>query len=216
MKILIMTLGTRGDVQPFLPLGEELKRRGHDVIMFSTRHYRYLIEEAGLRANCSQVASHEYFDLNALSGGARNPRLWWPIWRGIWRLLVRQTQEMWRVGQEVAPDIIVYHPFCVPAPSLARDLGIQAVPVFLQPAFDVTGDYPNPLAGPRNYGRAVNRLSNAAILGAGKGFARLVLRAMHRDEGRKPARPYLDPLAGYGAGGLRLHAYSPSLVTPPV
>lgn len=31
MRVLIITLGTRGDVEPFIALGLELKARGHGV-----------------------------------------------------------------------------------------------------------------------------------------------------------------------------------------
>ena len=33
MKIAILTLGTRGDVQPYAVLGQALRQRGHEVIL---------------------------------------------------------------------------------------------------------------------------------------------------------------------------------------
>jgi sterol 3beta-glucosyltransferase len=33
MKIALLTLGTRGDVQPYAVLGQALKERGHDVTL---------------------------------------------------------------------------------------------------------------------------------------------------------------------------------------
>ena len=49
-RILIATHGTTGDLFPFLALGTELQRTGHDVRMVVDRSYRSLVEEHGLAA----------------------------------------------------------------------------------------------------------------------------------------------------------------------
>lgn len=43
MKIAILTLGTRGDVQPYAVLGRALKKRGHDVVLSTAKNFRSLI-----------------------------------------------------------------------------------------------------------------------------------------------------------------------------
>ena len=39
MKVLLVTLGTDGDVHPFIGLGLALRERGHDVILLANEHY---------------------------------------------------------------------------------------------------------------------------------------------------------------------------------
>jgi len=44
MNILICSLGSHGDVHPYLALGQELLQRGHAVTFATSSHYRELIE----------------------------------------------------------------------------------------------------------------------------------------------------------------------------
>ena len=48
-KIAMFTMGTRGDVQPYLFLSKELLRNGYDVTLGSHPCWRSLVEEAGIR-----------------------------------------------------------------------------------------------------------------------------------------------------------------------
>jgi sterol 3beta-glucosyltransferase len=49
MKIAILTLGTRGDVQPYAVLGRALKQRGHDVVLSTGKNFETLIKSYGLQ-----------------------------------------------------------------------------------------------------------------------------------------------------------------------
>ena len=49
MKILILTLGTRGDVQPYIALGMGLQRSGYDVTIATSARFTVMITERGLR-----------------------------------------------------------------------------------------------------------------------------------------------------------------------
>lgn len=48
MKIAILTLGTRGDVQPFAVLGRALKERGHEVTMATAKNFEALVLSYGI------------------------------------------------------------------------------------------------------------------------------------------------------------------------
>jgi len=39
MKIAILTLGTRGDVEPYAALGQALKKRGHEVTLSTAKKF---------------------------------------------------------------------------------------------------------------------------------------------------------------------------------
>jgi UDP:flavonoid glycosyltransferase YjiC (YdhE family) len=48
-RITVLAIGSRGDVQPYLPLGRRLRERGHDVSVLTSAGYAPLVREAGLR-----------------------------------------------------------------------------------------------------------------------------------------------------------------------
>ena len=48
MRLLVVSLGTRGDIQPFIALGLGLQRRGHQVIAASHREHEPLVASYGL------------------------------------------------------------------------------------------------------------------------------------------------------------------------
>ena len=47
-RILLTTMGSLGDLHPYLALGSELKRRGHSVVVATFRHYGPRVEAEGL------------------------------------------------------------------------------------------------------------------------------------------------------------------------
>ncbi len=47
MKIILTSIGTRGDIEPFLAIGEILKERGHHVICLFPEQFRNLAEDSG-------------------------------------------------------------------------------------------------------------------------------------------------------------------------
>ncbi|QCK15183.1 glycosyltransferase [Mangrovivirga cuniculi] len=49
MKILLTSLGTRGDIEPFLAIGELLLKRGHEVTCLFPEQFRQLVDGAGLK-----------------------------------------------------------------------------------------------------------------------------------------------------------------------
>ncbi|MDX2681872.1 glycosyltransferase [Streptomyces sp. NY05-11A] len=44
MRIVLLTIGSRGDVQPFVVLGVELKARGHEVVPAAGAEFRSLAD----------------------------------------------------------------------------------------------------------------------------------------------------------------------------
>ena len=50
MRGLISATGSYGDIYPFVAVGRELKRRGHDVRFFASSYFSFLVERSGLNA----------------------------------------------------------------------------------------------------------------------------------------------------------------------
>lgn len=62
MRILIMAVGSLGDILPFVALGVELQRRGHQIRMYGNGYFRRCCEDQGLHfCATSDAAEHEAF-----------------------------------------------------------------------------------------------------------------------------------------------------------
>ncbi len=48
MNIAILTLGTRGDIQPYAVLGQALQQRGHKVTLSTAKNFRELVLSYGI------------------------------------------------------------------------------------------------------------------------------------------------------------------------
>lgn len=60
MRVAILSAGTRGDVQPYLVLGEELRSRGHEVKMLCSVNLRAMVQRAGFSAEPIPFDSHAF------------------------------------------------------------------------------------------------------------------------------------------------------------
>jgi rhamnosyltransferase subunit B len=70
--VILIAIGSSGDVHPFVGLGRALLRRGHRVTVASNDHFRALIEHSGL-GFVSLGTAEEYH--NAIN----NPDIWHPL-----------------------------------------------------------------------------------------------------------------------------------------
>ncbi len=48
MRVTIVTIGSRGDVQPFIALGKGLQRAGHSIVIATHEEFRGFVTENGL------------------------------------------------------------------------------------------------------------------------------------------------------------------------
>ena len=141
MKLTILTYGSRGDVQPFLPLSHRLKEHGHSVKLAAPLRFKNLIEE-------------NVIDFVPLSGDPEDlsRRL-----NDAGHNFIRLTQELMNHAVEIGADVwrqteeacqeadLILHTFthAVGAHTLARERNIPDIHVQLFPMFTPTKDYPN-------------------------------------------------------------------------
>lgn len=159
VKVLILSHGTRGDVQPFVALAHALDRAGHDVTLGIPPSSKPLAEVFGIDVATLTEASDEL---------RQNPRfhnLATPSYRG-WEylthaarrsghLLASVLEEISALGK-LDPDLIVHNP-AVHGHQLAERLGIPAVAAYPLPALVPTRSFPNPMfpfTPPRSMNRA--------------------------------------------------------------
>src|SRR5438105_15348561 len=71
MRVTLLTSGTRGDVQPFIALGQELKKRGHEVRCTTHGDFEPLAQEAGIEFRPLPGSALELFKNPKVIAGLR-------------------------------------------------------------------------------------------------------------------------------------------------
>jgi UDP:flavonoid glycosyltransferase YjiC (YdhE family) len=131
MHAILLTVGTDGDIVPFVGLGSRLRARGHRVTLAANEHFRDVALEQGLEFH-SLVFDPEYRELLA------NPDIWHPTrsaFLGIqWgkKLLERQYELIAQLATE--PDsVLIANPGILSARIAHETLGRPLVSIVLQP-----------------------------------------------------------------------------------
>lgn len=215
LSIVIMTVGSRGDVQPFIPIGQRLAKR-HRVRIATHEVFRTLIEGAGLEFYPLAGDPTVLMDYMLRSGGRiLNPRrldrvlvdaprqraLIADILASTWRACTEPDRD--RPG--AAPfkaDLIIANPPSFGHIHCAEALGVPLHMVFTMP-WSPTTVYPHPFAGldPANKQPLQNYLSYGAVdLVMWAGIHDLV-NSFRRDALGLPPLSLVD-----GAGMLEDHA----------
>jgi sterol 3beta-glucosyltransferase len=212
MNITILTYGSRGDVQPFLPLSLGLMQHGHKVILAAPSRFKNLVEEHGISfyplAGDPEDLSRRLND--AGYNFIKQVRELMDHAVEIGAEMVRQTDDACRNA-----DLII-HTFAhtVGAHTLACEKNIPDIHIQTFPMFAPTGDYPN-ITMPNLGSRFLNRLTHTlsmqiTMLTSTLGFdqvrrrAGLPKRKLYHPFKDDPPRPRTPILC----------AWSPSILPP--
>jgi len=133
MKVLCVTIGSSGDVHPFVGIGIELARRGHDVTVVTNGHFQSLIESAGLKF--IELGKAEFY-----REGLKNPELWHRT-KGFKRVLewgvlpfVRPTYEIIARESAGVPTLVIGSSLAMGTRVAQEKLGLPTVTVHLAPS----------------------------------------------------------------------------------
>ncbi|MFC1813931.1 glycosyltransferase [Thermodesulfobacteriota bacterium] len=142
MKILIATIGTRGDVQPYVALGRALMESGHEITICTCAHFEPFIRENGLGY---AYVNNDFIDFMHSPEGKiilGNAGSFWktlatlvPMISKLGNLQERQMADVWAASKESAPDLILYHPKALGAPDFAEKLGVACMLAFWLPIY---------------------------------------------------------------------------------
>lgn len=141
MKVTILTYGSRGDVQPFIPLSLGLMKRGHSVKLAAPSRFAALVVSNGIPF-IPLAGNPEELSRQMNDAGYNFIKIVHEIGRhalGIAADISRQVEECCEDA-----DLII-HTFLhvVGGHTLARRKNIPDVHIQLFPMFTSTGDYPN-------------------------------------------------------------------------
>jgi len=114
MKIAITTLGTRGDLQPYIALGLGLQDAGHEVQIVSSKNEELFVKNYGLDFFALSVDIQMLMDseeVQEMSKGNNPLKFILSHLKGskkLKQLMVETQKEIWAACQSV--DIIIFHP----------------------------------------------------------------------------------------------------------
>ena len=157
MKITILTYGSRGDVQPFIPLSLGLMARGHSVKLAAPARFKSLIEEQDI--SFVPLAGDPAELSRRLNDSGSN---FIKMVRGLMDHAIEIGADVLLQTEEACSDAdFIIHTFmhAVGAHTLAREKNIPDLHIQLFPMFTPTGDYPN-VTLPDLRLRSLNRLSH--------------------------------------------------------
>ena len=212
MKITILTYGSRGDVQPFIPLALALSIRGHSVKLAAPSRFQNLVEEYGVRfvplAGEPEDLSRRFND-----AGRNFIRIIGGIVDHVSGIAVEVLHQ---VEEACADSELIIHTFlhAVGGHTIARERNIPDIHIQTFPMFTPTDDYPN-VTLPNLKFLHLNRLTHIlsqklAWWGSKLGFEQVCRRAglpkrkLYWPFDNDPVRPQTPILC----------AWSPSVIPP--
>lgn len=132
MKIIVATIGSRGDVQPYINLCQGLDEAGHEVTLATNPTLRPLVESH--RVRCAPVGP-------AVDMGAAGAQLMAQSFGNLWIGMIRVMQLGARLVEQAYPDVLevcrgadlVVTSDTTSGIAEAEKLGIPWISVTLQP-----------------------------------------------------------------------------------
>ncbi len=209
MKIMILTVGTQGDVQPYVALGMGLKASGHDVTIATSTRFNTMITSRGLQHAPLKVDFLEMMETPEGRAAMGGKNLFSLIRR--MRPLMRQTlDEEWAAAQ--GSDAIIYHPKALGGYHIAEKLGVPAFLAHPVPLLSATREFPSPALPFANLG-FLNRASYKPLMKAMNGPFGGAINTWRKDVlGLSPVK---DQFMLNGQPIPKLYGYSQYVVPTP-
>ncbi|GAA1773487.1 glycosyltransferase [Kocuria aegyptia] len=177
---MLLTSGSRGDVEPFAALARYASDHGHEVRLGVPDSSG--VDLSGLDTVSLEVDFHRLVQAHGISPWTAVRHFRTEVGPGMRRMLAAAVRET----LAFAPDLVVHHPKVLTAPAVAQSLGVPHVLVEAVPVLTPTRQFPAPGVVNRDLGR-FNRLTYQAVRGAERMFRRDIDRACAQLPGGRTA-----------------------------
>ena len=163
MRIAIFTLGSRGDVQPYVALASYAIKQGHQAVICTGKTFEKLIIQYGIEFK--EAASDLMAMLETEEGqmifnhAMRHPIKTKAYLNNVVNPAFRKTlDQFWESAK--GADVIIYHPKAFGAPDMAKALGIPCVSMPPVPITYPIEEFPSLVLSPtRSLGKKLNKLT---------------------------------------------------------
>ncbi|UTE76784.1 glycosyltransferase [Rossellomorea sp. KS-H15a] len=162
MKISILTTGTRGDTQPYIALGKELKSLGYEVKLAAFENYGKLVEDHGLhfhpiKGDIAKISR----EMSKSSIESDNPIKFFTSFQKMKPYIKDKQLGMQRDLFEACEgaDAIIYHPGAAIGEFAGEHFGVPAIlasPFPMAP----TREYPALIFYQLRWGKTANLLTH--------------------------------------------------------
>lgn len=212
MHIAIQTLGTRGDVQPYVALARGLKSRGHDVQIAAPAQFEPMVTRHALGFAPLPAEFLELIDTpagKAAIAGGHGVLARLRLLRQVGPMMRRLLDAEWAALLEFGPDLIVHHPKSLASRHMAEALSCPRIVASPLPGLTPTAAFPSPLLPFASLG-PFNRASHALAIKGAHAFFAGTIRTWRVEALKLPARTRLPP-----EPSGTLYAYSQHVVPVP-
>lgn len=157
MKVTLLTLGTRGDVQPYVNLAKGLKNHGHQVILSTGRNFESMAKQNGI--DFAAVDADFQALINSEEGKAmmRNPFLARKHFVNIVQpMMVQAMKSFYNLAKE--SDLVLYHVKSL-GDFFADQFPEKMIRANVVPALEPTNEFPNPVFSSFGLPKGLNKLT---------------------------------------------------------
>lgn len=161
-RIAIATIGTQGDVQPYVALGKALQDKGYSVVIGSNADFEHLITSHGIEF-CSLGTHIQSFLQQSRFENAMSQNLLVNVpalLRDGQKIVETAARHAWKMSQDA--DLIIMNMNTSFGIDIAEALDIPAIMTALQP-LSMTKDFPVCAYEWPDLGPAFNRLSYVSM-----------------------------------------------------
>lgn len=216
MNVFIVTLGTRGDVQPYVAFGAGLKEAGHEVTLVSGKGFEAMASGRGLRYVALDVDLLELAASPEGRAALQSPRAALRMARGLLPTMRRILVDEWEAAVASRADAVVYHPKAMGGYHVAEALRVPGFLTLPVPALSPTRAFPVPVLPLPNLGGSLNRMSYGAFFRSMSLPYRHMVNRWRKETLGLPALPLLaSELKRDGKPVPRLYPCSPHIVPIP-
>ncbi len=218
MKITLITIGTHGDVRPYVALGKGLHEAGFDVCVATHEEFKPFVEGHGLRFHGVQGNPRAVLDSavgqELMASGTNVIKFFREFRNAAQKDMYDGFTDCYEAAQ--GADAIVF-PFFVAAvgDQIARKLGCKSIMGYLQPTLP-TRDFPVIMLPTLHLGHGFNHLSHQSSEVLFWQFFHEVVARWTREVLRLPAPSrWQSPFKALAQRSLILMGYSRHLVPHP-
>ena len=167
MKIAIFTLGSRGDVQPYVALGVEALKNNHEVTICTGESFKEFIEENNLnfqKADLDLMALLQTKEgQDVFNNGTKHMIKAMKYAKEKVNPAYRKSMEQfYQVAKDA--DILIYHPKGFGTTDISEKLNIPCVCMSPVPFIYPVEEFPNLVISPdKNFGKTLNKLTYKAM-----------------------------------------------------
>lgn len=223
MHLVIVTSGSRGDVQPYLALARRAMADGHRVTLATHTLFEPLVRGHGIAfrplhgdpvAILERPAARAWLETGSLGDGVRFlrefGRTFSALAEGMLHDLVTATADA---------DVVVYSAVCMAAAQLHEVRGLPVVGGILQP-LTPTGEFPASGLAYRAPRTAADRRRNRISHRVGQQLlwqpVRRIVNRWRHEQFRVPPLPFAGPFAAQWSPAYPVcYAYSPAVLPQP-